>query len=101
MFDRLIYGFLKCQYIIRNIIGKIAVLAVIPNLLDRIKIGGISWKPFNLNTFGKPLSQSSFCPAMNQPAVENQDNTMTILQQLHRTDSALLELFLCTCWSHV
>ncbi len=75
MFDRLAYGFFKCKYVIRNIVGKVAVLTVVPDLLDRIKLRGISRKPLNINTSGKPLTKSSFCPAVNQPAVKNQDNT--------------------------
>jgi len=74
MLDRLTYSFFKCPYVIRNIVGKLAILAVIPDLLDRIKFRSISRKPFDVDTPGKSPTQSSFCPTVNRPAVENQDN---------------------------
>ena len=53
MLDKLTYSFFKYRYIIRNIVGKGAVLAVIPDLLDRIKFRSISRKPFDIDTPGK------------------------------------------------
>jgi hypothetical protein len=84
MLDRLTYSFFKCKYIVSNVVGKLTVLAVIPDLLNRIKFRGISRKPFNINTHGKPLTQSSLCPTVNQPAVENQDNAFRKMFQKQR-----------------
>jgi len=81
MLDRLTYSFFKRKYILRNIVGKVAVLAVIPDLLDRIKLRRISRKPFNINTPGKAPTQPSLCPTLNQPALENQDNTSRKVSQ--------------------
>jgi len=84
MINRLTYRLFKCKYIVGNIVGKIAILAVIPNLFNRIKFRGISRKPFNIDTHGKSLTQSSLCPAMNQPAVENKDNASRKVFQKQR-----------------
>jgi hypothetical protein len=76
MVDGRTNSFLELIYIIRNIIGKVAILAVIPDLLNRIKLRCIRRQPFQLDSPGKSSLQTSCAPAMHKPAIQNQNNTL-------------------------
>jgi len=76
MVDGRTNSFLKLIYIFRNIIGKVAILAVIPNLLHRIKLRRIRRQPFKPDSPGKSSLQTYCAPAMHKPAVQNQNNTL-------------------------
>lgn len=67
---------LTCQVfnIIRYKIRQLAVLAVIPDLLNRIQLRSIVWQPFNINT-AKSSLQSFNAAAADHPAVNHKDYT--------------------------
>ena len=62
----------KFANIFGNIIGQVRIFAAVPDLLNRIKIGGIRRQPFHINAAESSL-QSPGTAAMNHPAIHNQD----------------------------
>src|SRR4030043_1441481 len=74
--QRTAYRSAQLLHILRNIICKVSILSPIPDLFNRIKFRRISRKPFKTDSFGKSLMQSSLRPSMDQPTIENQDNTL-------------------------
>jgi len=70
----------KFANIFGNIIGQVRILAVIPDLLDRINIRCIRRQPFHINTAESSL-QSFGTAAMDHPAIHNQDKPSRKMRQ--------------------
>jgi hypothetical protein len=98
MFDRIRHSLFRRQYILRDIVSKLAVFTVIPGLLNQIKMRGISGELFNIDTFSKPLILSSLCTPVSRQSVEKQNDSLwRMLQQqpdkffkINRHDVAVL-----------
>ena len=71
-------------YIIRYEVGQLAILAVVPNLLDRIQLRSVCWQPFHVNSSAKSPSKPSDARPMNHPAIDHQyDSLWKVEQQLY------------------
>ena len=62
----------QCVNILRNEVGQVHIFAVIPNLLDRVEVRGISWQPFEIQ-LAEPQSEFLCRRTVNHPTVDNQD----------------------------
>ena len=69
---RITHRLSQCVNILRNEVGQVHIFAVIPNLLDRVEVRGISWQPFEIQ-LAEPQSEFLCRRTVNHPAVDNQD----------------------------
>ncbi len=74
MLDRLKNSFAKCVNVLGNIVGQVCVFASIPDLFNRVEIGGVGRQPFDIDPASKTFMQTFCSRAMNRPAVHDQDN---------------------------
>ena len=78
--QRITHDLSQCANVVRNEVGQVNVFAVIPNLLDRIKIRGISRQPFDVQAAESQL-EFPYRRTMNHPPVDNQDDSLGKMSQ--------------------
>lgn len=75
-------GSLQLCHILRHEVGQVAILAMVPDALDRVEVRGIRRQPFNVHASPKTPPQPTPSRSMHLPAVHNQnDATPEMLQQ--------------------
>lgn len=82
--QRLANGSAQMPDILRNKVGQIDIFGSVPHLFVGIEFRGIGGKPFDENSFLKPLHQLPGSAAMNHPAIPDQDNPFRKMLQQRR-----------------
>jgi hypothetical protein len=81
MVNRVTYSFIKCIDIFGKIVRQVGILASIPDVFGRVKIGGICWQPFNRNTLAEAMSQAFCSRPVNRPPIHDQNDTVRLVSQ--------------------
>ena len=60
------------QNVVRNEVGQVAVLCLIPHALNRVEFGRVCREPLNGKPFSPVVLQSADCRTMDRPAITDQ-----------------------------
>ena len=67
--------------ILRDKIGQLAILAIVPDLFDRIQLGSVSRQPFHIHASAEPPLEPPNAAAMNHPTVNDQNYAFRKMNQ--------------------
>ena len=84
-------GMLKVVEVIRDEIGQVGVLGMIPNHFHRIKVRGIAGQPFDLEPIDPGFLQQAHCLAMDTVTIQHQDELapQVAMDQVQKGDQVM------------
>ncbi len=88
--ERATDGLAECSDVIRDVVGQVVVLGVLPDLLVGVEVRGVRGQPFDLDPARKPFKQSPGGRAMRWQPIDDQDDA--VRQALKQTGHEVLEV---------